>query len=565
MGFDFLNNDYTKAAASFGSNLGSGVLSTLGDAGKTAYDVVDQSTGGYLSSLTQPQYQDTSDINRKPTTSNPNLPSPASLFSSLGNTLNFNKLTNGLSSLNAPNVMGAMSNVGNTVVNTMSPFTMGAGSLTQNPTVINPPPKPTYVDNNQYPIASMLNPALPTITDASRLMTPYTESAMRSLTSTLSDSQPNRMVFDAVGNLVNYAGTGAQKLVNDATMVSQDLGETIVEGADATMGVLGDTGKTAGGIAKGVLWDAPYALGGYTGNIAATSGQLTMQQLEDVMGNARDLTVSKIKTDDGGTIVMWKPQAKPEIAKSYPMEKEAELFDKGSRYISDIPDQYKFKDIKTYNVTKGDISNNGASTYTYIPGQSQMLIKGLRFEGSPDDTESDKIVSSASGNKFDPGLKQELLNSNKMNDIASKYYYTQQQEAITKEKKKNNSITYRKKNRFIPNMMLINSINRMGRVNAQRANPLALQPKKKVKAQVKPVKKEKPFIFRQPDVAFKISTAMSGISNAIGGIESFVSIKPKKDVVNISNLTNNNSVLGNNSFKFNLDGLLYKPKKKILK
>jgi len=108
MGFDFLNNDYTKAAASFGSNLGSGVLSTLGNAGKTAYDVVDQSTGGYLSSLNQSQYQDTSDINRKPTINNPNLPSPASLFSSLGNTLNFNKLTSGLSSLNAPNVMGAM-------------------------------------------------------------------------------------------------------------------------------------------------------------------------------------------------------------------------------------------------------------------------------------------------------------------------------------------------------------------------------------------------------------------------------------------------------------------------
>jgi len=61
---------------------------------------------------------------------------------------------------------------------------------------------------------------------------------------------------------------------------------------------------------------------------------------------------------------------------------------------------------------------------------------------------------------------------------------------------------------------------------------------------------------------------MGGISNAVGGIESFVSIKPRKDVVNISNLTNSNSI-GNltngNTFKFNLDGLLLKPKKKILK
>ena len=550
MVFDFLNNDYMKAASSFGSNLGSGVLSTLEGAGNAATTAIDQA-GGYLSSLTQPQQED--NIDKKPTVINPDTPSSATLYSTLGNTLNLKSLTSGISSINTPNVMGAMNNVGNTVINPLNP----TDETPIHPTTMNSfTPDSHYVDNNQYPISSMINPALPTITDPSRLMTPFTEMEIRSLSSRLAPLSPNTMIFDPLGNLISYAGNGAQKLVGDITEMAKDTGDVALEGGEAVVGAL----EGAGGVAKNILWDAPYALGGYTGNIAAKSGQITMQQLEDLMGNAGDLTISKVKTDDGGTIVKWKPQNKPEQAKSYPLEKEAELYDKGERYISNIPEQYKYK---TYNVTKGDISNNGSSTYTYIPGQSQMLVKGLKFEGSPDDTETDKIVNSAIGNAFNPDLKQNMLNSNKMNDIASKYYYNQQQEAIVKEKKKNTSIapTYRKKNRFIPNMMLINNINRMGRISTQRVAPLANQVsiKKKVKAHIKPVKKEKQFIYRQPDVAFKISTVMGGISNAVGGIESFVAIKPKKDVVNLNNLTDN---VG---FKFNLDGFLIKPKKKILK
>jgi hypothetical protein len=168
-----------------------------------------------------------------------------------------------------------------------------------------------------------------------------------------------------------------------------------------------------------------------------------------------------------------------------------------------------------------------------------------------------------------------------MNDIASKYYYNQNQEAVAKEKKKNNTITYRKKNRFIPNVMLINNINRMGRVNTKQVSPLYNKSKsnriKMSNKVITPTKKEKPFVYRQPNIAFRIETVMGGISNTVGGIESFVSIKPKKDVVNITNLTKNNSIpknnimsnfasndniMGNNKFEFNLDGILLKKSKK---
>jgi hypothetical protein len=408
MVFDFLNNDYMKAAGSFGSNLGSGVLSTLNNAGSTVGTAVNNA-GGYLSSLTggdqQPQENITKKTNEHPTVMNPNTPSSASLYSSLGNTLNLNSLTSGLSNLQTPNVLGAMNGVGNGISNTMRPFTMGAGSLVEGTPVMNPEPKPNYVDNNRNPINSMLVPSLPTITDASKLMTPYTESAMRSLGPALASRTPNTMIFDAAGNLLTYGGAGAQKLIVDIENIAKDTGKVINEGKDATMEKLGDAGSGV----KSVLWDAPYALGGYTGDMVAKSGEMTMQQFEDLIGGARDLTISREPTPDGGMVIKWKPQENPENAKSYATERGSELFNKGEKYISDIPDQYKYSDNKTFNVTKGDISNNGESTYTYIPGQSQMLIKGLRSEGSPDDTETNKILNSASGNTFNPSLSQSLI------------------------------------------------------------------------------------------------------------------------------------------------------------
>ena len=46
---------------------------------------------------------------------------------------------------------------------------------------------------------------------------------------------------------------------------------------------------------------------------------------------------------DGRTVVMWRPKDNPEMAKSYPKEKEAEVFDKGSKYVTEgIPDSLKY-------------------------------------------------------------------------------------------------------------------------------------------------------------------------------------------------------------------------------
>ena len=366
----FLNSDYAKAASSFGSSLGSGILNTLtntgGAIGSTISTAANQ-TGGYLSSLNQSQQQiDTQQTTKKLPT--PFISPPSGLSTS--NALNFNNFSSGLSNLKSPDVMGAMSNIGNTI---------------------------------------------------------------------------------------NYAGSGTQKLFGDA---SQIVTRGATQVADTTMNVLGDTAKfatdigtTAGGVAKTVLWDVPYSLGGYTGDIAVKAGQSTRTQLDNIMSLPPPISstytpsnlsspTNKIITESGN-IVTWNT---PEISEMKSFSKEVQLTP-FNKVDSDMK-----KELSNNYISKESISTPVYSEMVNLPGESQMLVKGLKLENSQNKTESENITD----NIFDPKINFTAKN-NKSNEIAAKYYYIQQeQDKLAKEKKKN--LTFRKKNKFVPKMILLNNL-----------------------------------------------------------------------------------------------------------
>jgi len=111
-------------------------------------------------------------------------------------------------------------------------------------------------------------------------------------------------------------------------------------------------------------------------------------------------------------------------------------------------------------------------------------------------------------------------------------------------------------------MMLISSLRQQ--YYKPKASPV-LRKNRKVALVIKPKPKkesEKQFVYRQPDIAFRIATAMDIVSNSVGGVESFVSLKPNMNIINNSSLTKSTDISATPDFKFNLDGLLYKPKKK---
>jgi hypothetical protein len=178
-----------------------------------------------------------------------------------------------------------------------------------------------------------------------------------------------------------------------------------------------------------------------------------------------------------------------------------------------------------------------------------MVVKELKLEDSQNKTESENAA-------FDPKINFTAKN-NKSNEIAAKYYYIQQeQDKLAKEKKKN--LTFRKKNKFVPKMILLNNLRN------QLHNPNMygmVTSKKKPIVKSKPVKKDIPFVYRKPDVAFKIS--MGNLSSTVNNISSFVSMRSNNNaVIDVSKISNDTPSTG---FKVNINELLYNPKKKILK
>jgi hypothetical protein len=156
----------------------------------------------------------------------------------------------------------------------------------------------------------------------------------------------NILMFDAGGNLIRGFGAGALNLLNTFSAKKEEA-----------MKLFGDVGTGVYDITKDILWDLPYAAGGYVGDIAVESGKATRDEIEAIVDKGKDLVIKKKVAPDGSFILEWKPQEIPEQAKSYPKEKEKVLFNKGERYISEVPVAVRYP--------KGE------------PGVSQMQIRGL--------------------------------------------------------------------------------------------------------------------------------------------------------------------------------------------
>jgi hypothetical protein len=603
VGESFLGQDYLNAAVDFGTSLGGGVLSTLSNTASAAADTAAQGSG-YLTSLASGQLEEKNSVDSKDiksTKENVQTTSPASRYSS--SLLNFNNLTNGtISTFKSPDILKSLTDAG---TNTLDKATFGTssviaptvqnlanlGSQTSNivssgliaPTIMNSSSKVSSIpgiinnavdntDNNSV----IINPYLPVITDASKIITPYTSSAMESMAIA---SEPlkggtNFMVFDKDGNILSYAGSGAEQLFGDITNIidtkdksekekSSKSDEKSIDMVDDAM----STADKAADIAKSVLWDAPYTLGGNTGSKVVNAGKVTRQQLEQVLESVPDMTVAKIKMPDGNTLMRWKPQEIPEQSKSYPKEKELSVFDKGESYITEsIPDNLKYQ--QTYKVNKGvSTDENVSDTSTYIPGVSNMLIKGLRYSETPKEGESeaDKVIRTG-GDTFDPTIKNNSpsLQSEKLNSMASKYVYSQSNgnnvngygygnlnSLKEKEKKKN---VYRKKAISIPKIILVSALRKQIDNITSRVNNKGMIGKRKRVIKNAPKKKQEvPFIQRQPEVKFKITTAMKGVANISDNIESIISLNGKSS----------DKIVTNPQFNFNLDNMLFKPKQNI--
>jgi hypothetical protein len=601
MAGEFLGQDYLNAAVDFGTSLGGGVLSTLSNTASTATDIASQGAG-YLTSLTSDQQtkaeKELNDI--KPTKINAQTTSPASKSSS---SLNLNNLTNGtVNSFKSPDILNSLSGVGSSVLNKVtfgasdmvSPtvnnlasfgaqtsFNIASNSGLISPTVQNPSSRvssiPGVINNsidNTNTNVPILNPNLPFITDTSRIITPYMSIASESLDMA---SQPltgiNSMIFDKNGNIISYAGSGAQQLFGDVTNIIDTKEKESLDVEKSGIDVTMSSADRAADIAKSVLWDIPYMIGANTGNVIVNTGKVTKEQIEKIIDTAPNMTVAKINMQDGTTLMRWKPQENPGQSKSYPKEKESLLFDKGDSYITEgIPDNLKHQ--QKYKVIKGVSTNdNGSDTATYIPGVSNMLVKGLRYVEVPKGGESefDKVDRIGNDNIFDPTKKNSIATqSDKLNNIASKYVYTQAGNSgygygnvKDKEKKKN---IYRKKAAVaMPKIILVNALRRQINQITNRANnkhiPLSIKRKHIIKEN--PKKTEPQFIQRKPEVKFKVTTAMKGVSDISGNIESIISFNGSSH--NTSLNRSSNKIVESPQFNFNLENILVKPKQTLKK
>jgi len=601
VGETFVGQDYLNAAVDFGTSLGGGVLSTLSNTASSAADTASQGVG-YLTSLTEQdiakEEKQKSEI--KATKLNPSTTSPASISSS--SLLNFENLTNGKSSsFSSPDIVKAITGVGTSVSNTMYGGSDNVMSSVQNlaskgtttsmnvaqgvggyiaPTVINPSSgisgKAGIINNsadNSNTQSQMLNPNLPVISDVSKIITPYESTLLESsaiATRSLSGGI-NSMLFDKDGKIIQYAGSGAQKLLgdidNEISKKEKEKDELVKSAMEKGIPLesiesgINDAAEMAKDVAKTAVWDIPYTLGGYTGTVMAQGGKITRGALEDIVDKAPNMTVSKIKLPDGNTLVRWKPQETPNQAKSYPKEKEALMFDKGDSYITEgIPDNLKYQ--KTYKVIKGaSTESEGNDVATYIPGVSNMLVKGLKYveNPKPGESEADKSSRLSTNNIFDPtSIVGSDKITNKMNNktdssyITSKYVYPQQvsDEKIKEKRKLAKGQVFRQKASSMPKIILVNALRKqIGNVTARVNNNTIMNIRRKRPKQIaKKVTKEVSFIQRTPDVKFKVDTAMKSMSGVSDNIESFITMN-----------SSNSMLVDKPNFNFNMDNILVKP------